>query len=179
MAGCFWGRASVAVLAVSLSAWLGAAVLVFAVTAALFERLPTSQAGDIAGIVLSRFEVLRAVLGGLAAVGGVAVWVTVRHVGWVKWLRSALLLAAVGLLPVEHHVQERVREMRPEFAHLDRDDPARAPFRRMHGLSMGLMAANLLWVPAALALTLLPGERRRPSADGSATVADASNGSDD
>lgn len=142
-----------------LAAWVGAALLMAAVVApAAFAVLPTRA---LAGLVVGR--VLPVVFVSGIVAGGLAAWLGAAPAPFAR-LRVALPLVAVATCAVAQFALapriHRLRaEMGPNIEAIDRADPRRAAFGRLHGQSVMLMGAGMLAAGAALVLTLVAAAR--------------------
>lgn len=148
--------------AVLLAAWIGAAALVAAVVApAAFAVLPTrALAGALVGRVLP-VVFLTGIVVGIAAVA----------LGWgiaAPWprLRVALpIVAVVACAAAQFVVAPRIAtlraEMGPSIEALPTDDPRRAEFGKLHGISVAMMGAGVLAAGAALTLITVGAWRQR------------------
>jgi len=145
-----------------LALWLGAALLTAAVVApAAFAVLPTrALAGALVGRVLPVVF-----LGGLAV--GIAGAVLAAGSGGAfaraRVVLPALtaLLCAAAQFGVAPRIQALRAEMGPSIEALAPDDPRRAAFGRLHGVSVLLMGAAGLAAGAALVLTGVAAARER------------------
>jgi hypothetical protein len=136
----------------ALAFWLGAAVLFAAVVApALFAALPTrTLAGAVVGRVLPYIFYSGIVLGlAIAAIEWRA------HMAW-HWLGAESLGAVivVACAAAQLIVAPRIERLRAEIGGsleaLSPDDPRRAAFGRLHGVSVGWMGLAMLAAAAAL-----------------------------
>lgn len=143
-----------------LALWLGAAALTAAVVApAAFAVLPTrALAGALVGRVLPVVFVGGLVVGvagaALASSGGGAF-------GRARvWLPAACaLLCAVAQFGITPRIQTLRAAMGPDIEALAKDDPRRAEFGRLHGVSVLFMGAAGLAAGAALVLTAVAATR--------------------
>jgi hypothetical protein len=156
--GVLPGRLLVA--AACLAAWIGAAALVAAVVApAAFAVLPTrALAGALVGRVLP-----------VVFISGIVAAAAAAVLGWnaapsFSRLRLVLpLLAALACAAAQFGVAPRIAalraEMGPSIEALPTDDPRRARFGRLHGVSVAIMGVGMLAAGAALVLTALAASR--------------------
>jgi hypothetical protein len=144
-----------------LAAWIGAALLVAAVVApAAFAVLPTrALAGALVGRVLPVMFVSGLVVGALAALLGRGAAPAFSGARLALPLVSALFCAAAQF-GVGPRIQRLRADMGPSIEALPTDDPRRAQFGKLHGLSVALMGAGMLAAGGALVLTVLAARRR-------------------
>jgi hypothetical protein len=147
-------------VAALLAAWVGAALLVAAVVApAAFAVLPTrALAGALVGRVLPVVFLAGIVVGVLAALLARGAAPAFERARLVLPVLTALLCAAAqfGVTP---RIQTLRAEMGPSIEALPTDDPRRAEFGRLHGVSVLLMGAGVLAAGGALVLTALAARR--------------------
>ena len=142
-----------AMTVVALSAWLGAAILVAAVVApAAFAVLPSrTLAGALVGRVLPVLFYGGAVVGLLVAV--LARDTTPSAARAVAGAAMTAACLAAQLLVAPRIERIRLDAGRP-IDELAAEDPRRAAFGRLHGVSVLLLGAAALAGGAALVLTL-------------------------
>lgn len=143
-----------------LAAWIGAAALVAAVVApAAFSVLPTrALAGALVGRVLPVIFWTGLVAGlGAAALGWHAVPAFARARLVLPLLTA--LACAVAQFGIAPRIQRLRADMGPSIEALPTDDPRRAQFGRLHGVSVAFMGAGLLAAGAALVLTAVAATR--------------------
>ncbi|MGZ8412505.1 MAG: DUF4149 domain-containing protein [Gemmatirosa sp.] len=145
-----------------LAAWIGAAALVAAVVApAAFAVLPArALAGALGGRVLPVIFVT----GMLAGVGAAALgWHAVPALSRARFVLPLLtaLVCAVAQFGVAPRIQRLRAEMGPSIEALAADDPRRAQFGRLHGVSVAFMGVGMLAAGAALVLTAVAATRDR------------------
>ncbi|HTJ20871.1 MAG TPA: DUF4149 domain-containing protein [Gemmatimonadaceae bacterium] len=136
----------------ALAFWLGAAVLTAAVVApAAFAVLPTrTLAGNIVGQVLPVIFYSGIVVGAL--VMGLE---TADNDGW-HWDTPVVFgaLVAVACAVAQFVVGSRIEAVRVQIGGsvdaLSPDDPLRATFGRLHGVSVGLLGIAMLAAAVAL-----------------------------
>ena len=150
------------VSALLLAAWLGAAMITAAAVApAAFAVLPTrALAGALVGRVLPPLFVA----GVLVGVGAAMLQTTALPP--FRTARVALpLVVALTCAAAQFGVAPRIAtlraEMGPSIEALPTDDPRRAQFGRLHGLSVAIMGVGMLAAGAALVLTALAASRER------------------
>ncbi len=146
-----------------LAFWLGAAVLTAAVVApAAFAVLPSrTLAGNIVG------QVLPVIFYGGIVVGAVVIGLEAAdNDGW-RWGTPVVFgaLVAVACAVAQFVVGSRIEAVRARIGGsvdaLAPDDPLRATFGRLHGVSVGLMGIAMLAAAVALvAITRGLAERR-------------------
>jgi hypothetical protein len=144
-----------------LAAWIGAALLVAAVVApAAFAVLPTrALAGALVGRVLPVMFLSGLVVGALAALLGRGAAPAFSGARLALPLVAALLCAAAQF-GVGPRIARLRAEMGPSIEALPADDPRRARFGKLHGVSVALMGAGMLAAGGALVLTVLAARRR-------------------
>ncbi len=145
---------------VLLAAWLGAALLTAAVVApAAFAVLPTrALAGALVGRVLPTIFVgglVVGVAGAALAAGAGGAFARAR----VVLPAACALLCAVAQFGITPRIQTLRAEMGPDIEALPKDDPRRAQFGRLHGVSVLFMGAAGLAAGAALVLTAMAASR--------------------
>ena len=144
---------------VIVSAWLGAAVLLATTVApAAFAALPgRALAGDVVGGVLPVVFLAGIVVGLVAAA---LAWGT----GWARPLLGAAVAGAAGA--AQFVVAPRIAVLRGEMGGVvdavAQDDPRRALFGQLHGVSVALLGAAMLVAAILLILSLLALGRRSP-----------------
>ncbi|MBV9879887.1 MAG: DUF4149 domain-containing protein [Gemmatirosa sp.] len=144
-----------------LAAWIGAALLAAAVVApAAFAVLPTrALAGALVGRVLPAVFVSGAVVGIAAAL---LAWSSGGAFARARVTLSAAV--AVACLVAQLVITPRIARLRetigPSIEALDRSDPRRVEFGRLHGYSVAWMGAGMLAAGATLVLTLIAARDR-------------------
>ena len=129
--------------------WLGSGVFLIAVAApAAFRAAPNSAiAGDVVGAMLSRWHYIA-----LAAP---------LLLLFLDWRRGrvhvlAIVFVAIVFAAAQGMVDLKIRSMRASspipIGELDREDPLRRAFGRLHGLSSLLMLAQVVCAAVALGL---------------------------
>ncbi|MGZ8491471.1 MAG: DUF4149 domain-containing protein [Gemmatirosa sp.] len=145
-----------------LAAWIGAAALVAAVVApAAFAVLPSRA---LAGALVGRVLPVIFVTGMLAGVGAAALgWHAVPALSRARFVLPLLtaLVCAVAQFGVAPRIQRLRAEMGPSIEALAADDPRRAQFGRLHGVSVAFMGVGMLAAGAALVLTAVAATRDR------------------
>lgn len=142
---------------VALAAWLGAALLAAVVVApAAFAVLPTrTLAGALVGRVLPALFVAGIVVGALAATralrGGDDAPFARRRGGAALVLALACTAAQLVVAPRIERVRSSVTGPMDALA---TDDPRRASFGRLHGLSVLCLGAGMVAAGAALAWSI-------------------------
>lgn len=136
-----------------LAAWLGAALLATAVVApAAFAVLPSRA---LAGAVVGR--VLAPLFWSGAAVG-LVVLLAARALPARGWSLGAAALLVAACLAAQLLVAPRIERVHAAIGGpvdaLDSADPRRQRFARLHGVSVGCLAAAELAAGAALVLLL-------------------------
>jgi hypothetical protein len=145
-----------------LAAWIGAAALVAAVVApAAFAVLPSRA---LAGALVGRVLPVIFATGMVAGVGAAALgWHAVPAFARARLVLSLLtaLACAVAQFGVAPRIQRLRAEMGPSIEALPTDDPRRAQFGRLHGISVAFMGVGMLAAGAALVLTAVAATRDR------------------
>ena len=143
-----------------LAAWIGAAALVAAVVApAAFSVLPTRA---LAGALVGRVLPVIFWTGLLAGLGAAALgWHAVPAFARARLVLPLLtaLACAVAQFGIAPRIQRLRADMGPSIEALPTDDPRRAQFGRLHGISVAFMGAGLLAAGAALVLTAVAATR--------------------
>lgn len=145
------------VVAVLLSAWLGATVLFAAVVApAAFRVLPSrTLAGVLVGAVLP-------VLFWMGAGIGAVAFLSLRQRAARRWALGAALLLTATSLGAEVVVGRAIGRLRsaigPDLEAVPASDPRRRAFGRLHGVSVLLLGVGML---SAGALLVHEGRRDR------------------
>ena len=134
----------------SIGLWLGAMVGFAALVApAAFKVLPTRQlAGELVNGVLYPLDLMGLVLGVIALITGIALE------GGLPERSSKVRAAALGLMLLcagtsRFYVSPTLHEIRESFGgkpvdEVPKEDPRRATFGKLHGVSTGLMSLELL-----------------------------------
>lgn len=143
----------------ALCLWLGGSVFVtFVAAPTAFALLPTRHdAGALVGEMLRRFQ--RLVLGcllALAVTGGIKFAVWENPVLPVVLRYAALGLGALAALVGMYMVAPKLEALRAQMGRIDEvpeEDPRRRSFRKLHGLSMVLVLAQMLAVIGVLFLS--------------------------
>ena len=149
-------------VALLLSAWLGASVLVATVVApAAFAVLPSRS---LAGALVGR--VLPVVFTAGIAVAALGLWLDRTDVGRAFGVRRGALVAiAVACAVAQFVVAPRIERVRREIdgpiERLAQSDPRRAAFGRLHAISVGWLGLAMLSATAALVLISLPPPTRK------------------
>lgn len=143
-----------------LALWLGAAILTAAVVApAAFRVLPTrAQAGALVGGVLPTVFVGGLVVGvacAALAAGAGGAFARAR----VVLPALCALFCAVAQFGITPRIEAVRAQMGPDIEALPKDDPRRAEFGRLHGVSVLFMGAAGLAAGAALVLTAMAASR--------------------
>jgi hypothetical protein len=133
-------------------------LLATTVAPAAFAALPSrALAGDVVGRVLPVVFTAGIVVG-LAATA--LTWET----GWVRPLLGAAVAIAAGA--AQFVVAPRIAALRDEMGGVvdavAQDDPRRALFGQLHGVSVALLGAAMLIAAVLLILSLLALRRRSP-----------------
>ncbi|HKG93459.1 MAG TPA: DUF4149 domain-containing protein [Gemmatimonadaceae bacterium] len=142
---------------VALAAWLGAALLAAAVVApAAFAALPSrALAGAVVGRVLPVVFLSGAAVGALVAAGAVSAGGAGAAHG--RWRAAAAAVLALSCALAQFAVAPRIERARAAIgASIDSvpaDDPRRATFGRLHGLSVLCLGVGMLAAGTALGLS--------------------------
>ncbi|MGE4559166.1 MAG: DUF4149 domain-containing protein [Desulfobulbus sp.] len=144
----------------AISCWLGgAALFTFILTPKLFAACSRDQAGMIVGLLFPSYF-----RWGLAC-GAIALLCRLAGRGRFNLAMVLLLLAMLLLTATQAYVIEpkaaAIKEQIASFETTPKDDPFRAQFRKLHGLSM---AANLAVIAGGVVLILLGSLSNTPSA---------------
>ncbi len=145
---------------VSLGIWIGGIVFSFLVAAGVFATLPSrEQAGAVVGMALARLHALGYVCAAAFLVASLAL-----ERSLASMLRPAALLVIVMLtltLASQFIITPRLADLRArmtaEHGSIDatpRDNPLRASFGKLHGVSSALELLVLLLGLAALFFTV-------------------------
>lgn len=145
-----------------LAAWLGASVLFTAVVApAAFRVLPARM---LAGAVVGQVLPVIFVSGILVAVVAFALTVRASMRGRRLW-QAGLVCCVLGCGIAQFGIAPRIQALRAQLpANLEEvspDDPKRATFGRLHGVSVAVLGAAMLGAALALVVGVLP--PRQPS----------------
>lgn len=142
-----------------VAAWLGASVLAATTVApAAFAVLPSrTLAGALVGRVLPVLFVSGALIGATVFLALVLSPASPRR----RALQAVVATWCVVLLASQLVVTPRIQELRAvgPIDALDRSDPRRVAFGRLHGLSVGLLGVGML---AALVVLVWGPAPRRP-----------------
>src|SRR5919204_2668143 len=128
--------------ALALATWFGGGIATMLATSAVFARAESRKiAGDFAGAILRRTNLLRD-----AAVVVFAVGVLLGARGTSSWLGAACVLMQLAAIPVDAATRKLRRELGGNVDALAADDARRRRFGALHGIAMLLL---LLQVVAA------------------------------
>jgi len=143
----------------SLGTWVGAGLFTTLVVArAAFGQLPTPDlAGAVVGYTLTRLHVAGIVAGlvflGATVAGGGAAELG-KPAGLLVTLMIVLTAASqFGVTPRMTALREQMTREHGSIAATPREDPARASFGKLHGVSASLELATLVSGLAAMVLT--------------------------
>lgn len=148
------------VVALLLSAWLGAAALLAAVVApAAFAVLPSRT---LAGALVGRVLPVVFVAGLLVALAGL--WLDTPDAGrLLRVRRAALIVAAVSCAAAQFVVGPRIERVRKEIGgpveQLPASDPRRVAFGRLHAASVAWLGLAMIAAATTLILVSLRGNR--------------------
>ncbi|HEX9575877.1 MAG TPA: hypothetical protein VF994_17405 [Myxococcales bacterium] len=141
-------RLAVALRSLALAVWFGGGIATVLATSAVFAKAETRKvAGDFAGAILRRANLLRGVAAltfGLAVLLGAA--------GIATWLGAGCLLLQVAAIPVDAATRRFRRALGGNVDALAPEDPRRRRFGALHGLAMLLLLLQVLLSAAALSL---------------------------
>lgn len=160
-------RAAQSVYFTALGLWVGGLAVLGAIVApTVFRNAPTrADAGRIFGAILRTFGIVEVVLAGLVLVSGWAL----RQAPGMRWgkARTVLVvllcvLVVVSVFGVDPAVAQAAVKLQG-IQNLPADDPGKAHFDLLHGLSEKLAGTTLL---AGLALLILSGASLKPPPDG-------------
>jgi uncharacterized membrane protein len=136
-------------LAVSL--WVGgAALFTFILTPAIFRGYSRDEAGRIVGVLFPGYFRWGLVCGGVALLSHFASAGSSTLTPPVL-ISAMLLLTTVQAFVIEPKAAELKKSI-PSFEHTPSDNPYRAAFRKLHGISA---AANLAVIAGGIALVIL------------------------
>jgi hypothetical protein len=144
-------------VALLLSAWLGAAALLAAVVApAAFAVLPSRT---LAGALVGRVLPVVFVAGLVVALAGL--WLDRPDTGRsLRVRRAALIVAAVACAAAQFAVGPRIERVRKEIGgpveQLPTSDPRRVAFGRLHAVSVAWLGLAMVAAATALILVSLP-----------------------
>jgi putative copper export protein len=146
----------------AIALWVGAgAGIGFLVAPAIFQRAGSPKlAGEIVGEILSRFDTFVAIAGPIACLATFLEMAATPNAARTLGLKLALVVAMLGLalysrfaiLPQIHQAR---RELGENFDQLDRSDPRRRAFGRLHGYSVLCMLTELVLGALAIGLTVI------------------------
>jgi Domain of unknown function (DUF4149) len=141
----------------ALGAWLGAIFYFSAVVApSAFAVLPTKDlAGTLVGQSLSRLHALGLIAAIVFLIAGGAIAGSIRVFSKPAMIGVVLMVVLTALS--QNNVTHRMNELRTAMGSVEKtaaDDPRRAEFDRLHGLSVGLEGAVFLIGLVALYLTV-------------------------
>jgi uncharacterized membrane protein len=133
----------------SIACWLGGMIFFTIITApAIFNVLPTADAGKVVSVIFPRYYLLGYVAGIISAI--LAIYFTISHTQRVWWSLAAITLVVALALTFYAGavVRPRIDAVRT-VAEEQNPDPARkAKFDRLHSLSVtlngGVMLLNVL-----------------------------------
>jgi len=153
-----------ALRALALGIWVGGIVMGFVVASTVFKQFEKdhTMAGLIVGGVLdSAGKVKLAVALAALVLEGFIFYkgASGTERGWRRYAPPALLMLAMLLLLASTlWLQPRLHELRQQVGHFGPEninDPDRISFGKLHGLSMGLLLLEGLFVALALLVGLL------------------------
>jgi hypothetical protein len=141
-------RLAAALRSLALAVWFGGGIATVLATSAVFARAETRKvAGDFAGAILLRTNLLR----GLAAlVFGLSV--LLGAAGIATWLGAGCLLLQISAIPVDAATRRIRRTLGGNVDALAPEDPRRRRFGALHGVAMLLLLVQVLLSAAALSL---------------------------
>ena len=136
----------------ALALWTGgAALFTFVLTPAIFASFDRDRAGEVVGALFPGYFRWGLITGAVALV-----CLLLKDRPAPK-LKVSVLLAMLALVSVQaFYVEPRAAELKkriPSFVTTPADDPERAEFRKLHGISMGM---NLGVLAGGAVLILLP-----------------------
>ena len=137
-----------ALRSLALAVWFGGGIATILATSAVFARAESRKlAGDLAGAILARTNLLR---GAAAAVFGLAALLGAR--GPATWLGTGCLLLQVAAIPVDAATRRIRRELGGNVDALTPDDPRRRRFGALHGVAMLLLVLQVILAAGGLSL---------------------------
>ncbi len=137
-----------ALRSLALAVWFGGGIATMLATSAVFARAESRKlAGDLAGAILLRTNLLRSIA---ALVFAVAVLLGAS--GPATWLGAGCLLLQVAAIPIDAATRKIRRELGGNVDALAAEDPRRRRFGALHGLAMLLLLLQALLGASALVL---------------------------
>lgn len=137
-----------AVRALALAIWFGGGIATVLATSAVFARAESRKvAGDLAGAILRRTNLLRGVA---AIVFALAVLLGAR--GPATWLGVGCLVLQGVAIPVDAATRRIRRELGGNVDAFAPEDPRRRRFGALHGVAMLLLVVQVVLGAGALAL---------------------------
>jgi hypothetical protein len=141
-------HASAALRSLALAVWFGGGIATILATSAVFARAESRKlAGDLAGAILLRTNLLRSIA---ALVFASAVLLGAS--GPATWLGAGCLLLQVAAIPIDAATRKIRRELGGNVDALAAEDPRRRRFGALHGLAMLLLLLQVLLGASALVL---------------------------
>jgi hypothetical protein len=126
--------------------WFGSGVFVMFAALAVFRALPSVDAADAVGAMLSRWHYIALLAPAL---------LTLIEFRRARTRMVMILFVAILLAAMQGFSDLRIRRMRAEspvaISSLDRNDPLRRRFGALHGLSSILLVAQIAAAAAAIA----------------------------
>ncbi|HYG77395.1 MAG TPA: DUF4149 domain-containing protein [Planctomycetota bacterium] len=156
-----WARA---IRALGLGIWLGGIIMAFVVASTVFKVLEKDRtmAGAIVGACLEAGQKVKLGVAIIALAAEAVIFfggIQGAPIGWRRFVPAAMLLLALATtLVATLWLEPKIHELRKEiadFSEATRDDPKRVEFRKLHGMSMGLLFLEAIFVAAALLTGLL------------------------
>lgn len=151
--------------ALALGVWLGGIVMAFIAAPIVFDKLKPdrAKAGEIVGTMLHTAGMLKVALA-VVALGAEAVLIFSASAGgpsgWRKYLPAAFLLAAIAITAfTSFWLEPKIAALRDQiggdFSEATANSPQRVEFRKLHGMSMGLLLLEAILILVALVAGLL------------------------
>jgi hypothetical protein len=150
--------------ALALGVWLGGIVMAFIAAPIVFDKLKPdrAKAGEIVGAMLHTTVMVKVALA-VVALGAEAALIFSGSAGgpsgWRRYAPAAFLLAAIATtaftsLWLEPKIAA-LRDQIGDFSEATANSPQRVEFRKLHGMSMGLLLLEAILILVALVAGLL------------------------
>jgi hypothetical protein len=138
----------IALRALALATWFGGGIATILATSAVFARAESRKtAGDFAGAILRRTNLLRNV----AAVVFVASALLGAR-GASTWAGAVCVLMQLVAVPVDAATRKLRRDLGGNVDALAADDPRRSRFGALHGIAMLLLLVQIVAAGVAILL---------------------------
>jgi len=134
------GALAFALRALALASWFGGGIATMLATSAVFARAESRKvAGDFAGAILRRTNLLR---GAAAALLVVSALLGAR--GAATWFGAACVLLQLAAVPVDAATRKLRRDLGGNIDALAANDPRRRRFGALHGVAMLLLLLQIV-----------------------------------